>query len=188
MIYIDTIQDLLNLPRQGIYCLVNHATKRFLVCQTPNSIMGVARILNQIQTGSYPIKDLCNEKYNLSINWLETNKNSLYRNFHVEYWVKHFESLGYINYRTRPYKRFKAKIDYILTSQDNSPVPLGVCIKLYTHSKIHGIMGIWQTVEEAEAFLKYYYTDQDLIMPAYATNKESIEYFKTGLVNGLQIE
>ena len=103
-----TLQDLLQVNRVSIYCIINESSKKIHIVYTRNTIQSVFQSIQKINEGS-----LCKGDSNgIQFKIIETytDRNNLYMKYRVEELHREFEQLGYSFYK--PYKPLQWKMYY----------------------------------------------------------------------------
>lgn len=162
------IKSLFNLSKtQGILALENARDKRVLLIRSSDVLASLNRVIGLAKSRNKRWRLLYKDYRKLEIKLVDTSNTRMA----FEYWVEVYSKLGYTFYSS-----YKA-VQYVICTDVDSDYR--VVVKLRSKSKYEIILGLFDTIKDAEAFIDYAYPTKDVKHIAYALNQRSREYFRT---------
>jgi hypothetical protein len=137
-------QDLLNLPKQAIFVLINEKDKRVYVSFSSTFHIRLGSILSQFRDGTWRWKDMLKDKKKLSLVILET---TVQKNF-VKYYKELYQKNGYTVYNEKE----KLPLVYQFKINYSQRKVLVVAVNARNDKTL---LGRFDTYEEARGFLLY---------------------------------
>ena len=164
-----------NLLKTGVYAICNEKTKTVYIGYTSSFLTSINRNLKDIKDNNH--KDIPKDDYpDLDIILLEEiNSRNMDHRIRVAYWIDHYRNLGYSLYRTYPGLRYKVRIEIQSDFRHPSTAPL-VYVKLINRDYKKTIVGIFQSMHEAESFVAQYYNQSLITTIVYSDNILTREY------------
>ena len=137
-------QELLNLPKQAIFTLINEKDKKVYISYSTRLHSKLGSIAASLRDNTWRWKVMVKDKKKLQLVVLET---TVERNF-VKYYKEHYKALGYeiYNETEKPSLWYEFKITY---SQRK------VLVVAVTTRNDKTTLGRFNTYEEARGFLLY---------------------------------
>lgn len=165
---------MLKTPKSCIFGLICHKYKHIYISHSLDVCMSLSRVLKDVQDEISIYKQMIKEKKSLEFIVLDNiNKYDTDVDIHlkIQYFIKHYKHLGYSLYNDKHRLReYKVKME---VSEDLK----AMYVKLVCQSsKI--IVGVFDKLWDAEEFMTEF-EKMDIIVPVYAINKLSKEYFKS---------
>lgn len=162
------IKRLFNLSKtQGILALENSRDKRVLLIRSSDVLTSLNRVIQLAKSRNKRWRLLYKDYRKLEIKLVDTSSTRMA----FEYWADIYSKLGYTFYSS-----YKA-VQYVICT-DVDP-DYRVVVKLRSKAKYEVILGLFDTIKDAESFINYAYPTKDVKHIAYALNERSREYFRT---------
>ncbi len=170
-------RQFMGLCRPGIYVLVDNRHKKVAIIHTNDLLRSISATMTQLKSNTHKCKKLNEHKEWLSLEILETVEDRVARYLRHSYWVEHYKKLGYKMFFYKKAIEFKVRVviepDFT-PSSDNLLVY--VVLKNTRGDKL--VVGVFNAMPEAEAWVEAVYRPMNIISPVYADNELSQEYFR----------
>lgn len=150
---------------KGILALENVKDKRVLLVRTSDVLVSLARIIKSIKSRNKYYRAMLKDYRKLDIKLLDSDNSRMT----FEYWNTHYKTEGYTFYRSYKAVQYSIKIEV-----DNE---YDVLVKLRSKSNYEVILGVFDTIKDAESFVAYVYPTNEVTAIAYALNEKSKNYF-----------
>lgn len=170
-------RQFMGLCRPGIYVLIDNRHKRVAVVHTNDLLRSISTTITQIKNNTHPCKKINEHKDWLSLEILETIEDRTNRYLRHGYWMNFYTKMGYKPFYYKKALEYKVKLD---VEPDFTPGHnnLLAYVHLITLRRDRLPVGVFNTVEEAKEWIETTYRPMEQIIPVYATNELSREYFK----------
>lgn len=167
------LDELCKLAVSGVYAFINEKEKRIYVGQSNNVLYALNRSIERFKMNAHECVELqydFNEGL-LEYTILETEADRLTRLVKAEHYKSVYENDGYNLYPQRKLVKFDVRIK--IETIDH-PLQYKAIVYLNTNRK-HHILGIFDTIDEANEFVKLHYTTP-LTTITYAKNNLTLNY------------
>jgi len=162
------IKTLFSLSKtQGILALENAKDKRVLLIRSSDVLTSLNRVVNATKSRNKRWRLLYKDYRKIEIKLLDDNNTRMA----FEYWANVYSKLGYTFYSS-----YKA-VQYSIHTEVDSDYR--ILVKLRSRAKYELILGVFDTIKDAESFIDYVYPTKDVKHIACALNVRSREFFKT---------
>lgn len=182
------IKELFNtmykLSNSCVFGLVNHRTKMVYISYSKDVCTSLARLLRDIHSRNIVYKQMIKDAPKLEFVKLENiNIYDGMQEIHlkVDYHIGIYKQLGYslYNYKHR-FQKLKVKIqvekDYRCKKPYNND--LLVYVKLVSALRKTTVVGVFNTMLEAEEFVSSTFDGMDIVKPVYSINDLTKDYIK----------
>lgn len=165
-------QELYNLPEKCIYAFLNQKDKKIYIGFTKNLLQALERNLYYMKYSNHPCK---NDIANLELIVLENIVTDLDLRLRYEYYSNKYSNEGWRLYRNYKAIDYKVSIDVINIAISNGMPSIKCCVKLRRRGSNELIVGIFNSVSEAELFVSDKYSNgvSNII---YADNKLTLDF------------
>ena len=165
--------DLGNLdqvPLQGIIALINDSDKKVYLTQGSNIPVLLGKIISEIKQGIHTHQELCDDYKKLKAMVIETQIDITHRYLHMSYWYDYFEASGYKLYTKKNHLSYKVSKGLVNVSKNSSKLVVEVYLVNSRCEKT--VVGVFETIQQADEFIETYYTqDNKYKLPILANNK-----------------
>lgn len=157
-------KELYNLPEQCIYAFLNKRDKKIYIGWTKNLISAIQQNINLMKYSNHPCKS------DISILDFEVLENIVTESdlrIRCEHYSNKYSNEGWTLYRNYCAIAYKVIIDVFISSNSLS---VKSCVKLQSKRRGELIVGIFETVSDAEVFVTDNYSN-GVANIIYADNK-----------------
>lgn len=164
------IDNLIHLPKMSVYGFINLETKKIFIGYSRNTIQAICRqIKNPLLKGdlkkvSFIIIETIDDPINLRVRY--------------EYWVNEYRNLGFIMYRQHNAITYKAQIGVMDDISSLVNGKLQFTVKLRSRRRKELIVGVFETLEEANGFIELNYPNGVVNRVIYADNTLTTSYLQ----------
>ena len=157
--------SLMDMPKQCVYSLVCHTSKRVLVGYTDDLMAALYRINKDLETPKYSL--LRQDINNVNIEVLEVGiQSKIDRKIRTNYWVSDYLSKGYTLYSPSNLVKYKVYTDVIV---HRATTFLVVYLKDKRCNQV--VVGLFKSKRLMDEFVNKYYPDMKCSGIYYADNK-----------------
>lgn len=161
-------KDLYELATVPCICaLENTKNKKVLLFASDNPLLYVSNLINRLTTKKHGNQELYKSRKKLKLRILETGVSDKWS---VLFWYNDYSRNGWSFFSSyKPVSlNVHIKIDY----------RYGVLVELCNKGGKGFVVGVFNTMSEAEAWIDYSFPDLDYINPVFASNLETINYYR----------
>lgn len=165
-------KHMFNIPRSGIYCLINHKKKMLYIAYSKDICTSLSRIVKDIKDKNIIYKQMIKDVKKLEFEYLEDINNcdtTLDIHLKLGFYIDKYKHLGYTLYNNR-YKHLQLKVS-IIPSNDLKFVHVTLVSKTYKRI----VVGVFESIYEAQEFATVF-DNMDLVKPIYAINDLTRNY------------
>jgi len=164
------LMEWLNLPRECVYSLVCHASKRFIVGYTDHLFSVLYRLSKDLETPKYAL--LKNDINDVEVEVLEVGVQSKRdKKIRVAKYVSDYLSKGYTQYSPSNMVKYTVHTD---TIAHRNTTFLVVYLKDRRCNKV--VVGLFRSKKVMDEFVNTYYPDMKCSGIYYADNKYTLRY------------
>jgi len=156
----NLIKELINLPKCGIWVLVNDRTKKVIVRETDNIVESFMRIYHQLKDRAYSSDAIMGDMDNLEFKVLDPEINIVWRLFFYNAIRKRYKEEGYEI--CADYSAISIFITKHLTTTDDTtghPAYMKWQVNLRT-KYFNETVGLFDNEYDANEFIKQYYSSK----------------------------
>lgn len=169
---IAMLREIIDLPDQCIYGLINNQDKKIFIGYTKDLVTALNRIGKDIKYSNHILKNDINK---LELIIIETINNEDLLRSRYQFWYNKYSNMGFLHYRK--YKAmgfYKLFIDVLMVNHIHVPK---VYVKLRWGRSKELTVGIFDSVEECDAFINEFYPNKNNIASIiYSSNILTKEY------------
>ena len=164
------IKELLAMPKCGIWCLVNHRTKRILIRESEHILESFIRTYKQIKDRTYSSDDIMEDLDNLEFKVLDENINIVWRLFFYHAIRKWYKDNGYKI--CADYAALNIFVNKHLSTVHNLgfQTPLRWQVDIRT-KYFKDTVGLFENEVDANEFIAQYYSNKAETNLVYAFNE-----------------
>lgn len=170
-------QELVTAPKTAVFCLYNRKKNKAFLTLGKDYLKRLTQIVTELKDGSFRIKEMNSDINDLEIIILETcNDDSAYQLFRMQmdYWYDYISNLGIGLYgRRHTFLKYRPRLNMGIDFSGRNVIFVELVNKRYEAE----VVGVFDSLEEAENFKQHYFLDQKYVYPIYSTNNLSKEYF-----------
>lgn len=168
------IKSLYNLSNEsGIIALDNTKNKRVLLIRSSDALGSLSRIIRSVKSRNKRWRLLKKDYKKVDIKLLSSDGTRL----SYQYWVSHYEGLGYTFYSSYKAIQYKVKVDVIAEDKYMSHMQ-EVAVKLVTRNGTEVLVGLFDTIEQANEFVRQVYPNEVVNTVSYCMNDKTKKYYK----------
>lgn len=176
---ITMFKDIIDLPEQCIYGLVNKSDKKIFIGHTKDLVTALNRIGKDIKSSNHVLKEDINK---LELIILEVIKDDSLLRSRYQFYYNQYSNMGYLHYRKYKAMGFYKLHVYVLNDVlDDNRCKARVYVSLHYGRSKEVVVGIFDSVPDSDVFINKYYVDKNNIsVIIYSSNKLTKEYLSNG--------
>lgn len=166
------LKDLTELNTPGVYALINNKDKRIFITQSNNILSSVSRNIAQIRDKSHSCRPLLRNLPNLELLVLEHESSPKNRKIRLSYWMTIYKTKGYELYNP------STPVSYKVQARITSDYFVHVLLINKRNDKL--VVGVFNTMSEAESFISQNYPNQSINNVIYSSNDLTKSFYNKG--------
>ena len=151
MISVNLVQEIISLPKAGIWALINEKDRRIFLSFSNSMAGSLTRNLGALKDGSHRCKMMVQDTSKLSFKMIEEfSKSNVENRLRLSYWMDHFRGQGFEVYNGHVSIKMRVQKDLIIN-------PNGVEVKLVNQRYKKIVVGFFKNIDEADRFIETNY-------------------------------